>query len=415
MVSMMRMIVLLPLACAAADWPAWRGADGMGVADGPAAPTHWSRTEHVRWRAALPEPGNSTPVVWGQRVFLTQAVKSEGRRTLMCFDRSSGKLLWQSGVTYTDPEPTHPTNPYASASPVTDGKLVVAWFGSAGFAAYDLDGRQVWHRDLGKQRHTWGYGTSPVLDGDRVFLNFGPGERSFLIALDKRSGKTLWQVDAPAGKGDKFGNWSAEDMFGSWSTPLVIRSGGRDELIVSWPGKVAAFDPTTGRSLWTCEGMGNLVYPSPLFAGGIIVAMGGFSTPSLAVKTGGSGDVTSTHRLWRLPRSKPLIGSGVIAADRIYIVDNNGIAESLELQTGKTVWTNRLKGEGEDAGVWSSPVLQDGKIYVMNKSAEVFVFKAGSEFELLAKNSLGETTNSSVVISGGEIFLRTHAALWCIR
>lgn len=409
------MIFLLGFFLLAANWPAWRGADGQGVVTEQSVPTRWSRTENVRWRVELPEPGNSTPVVWENRVFVTQALKQQNRRTLMCFDRESGKLLWQSGVTYSDPEPTHPTNPYASASPVTDGKVVIAWFGSAGLLAYDMNGRQLWRRDLGRQRHTWGYGSSPVLYRERVFLNFGPGERAFLVAVDKNTGRTLWQVDAPAGEGTKFANWTAADMYGSWSTPIVIRAGGRDELIVSWPHRIAAFDPATGESLWTCEGLGDLVYPSPLYADGIVVAMGGFGGPSLAVKAGGSGDVTQTHRLWRLPKSRQMIGSGVIRGGRIYVVDNGGIAECLELSSGKVLWSSRLQGAGAVGGVWSSPVLHGDRIYVMNKSADVFIFKAGPEFELVGVNSLGEETNSSVVISDGDIFLRTHAALWRIR
>jgi outer membrane protein assembly factor BamB len=342
-------------------------------------------------------------------------VKQQNRRTLMCFDRASGKQLWQSGVTYGDTEPTHATNPYASASPVTDGKLVIVWFGSAGLIAYDMDGREVWKRDLGVQKHTWGYGSSPVLYGEHVFLNFGPGERAFLVAVNKNTGKTAWQVDAPSGEGTKFGNWTPADMYGSWTTPLVIRSGAREELIASWPRRVSAYDPSSGKLLWTCEGLGDLVYPSPLYAGGIVVALGGFGGPSLAVKAGGDGDVTSTHRLWRLTKSRPMIGSGVIAGGRIYIVDNSGIAECLELETGKVVWTARLKGNSESGGVWSSPVLNGDRIYVMSKSAEVFIFKAAPQFELLGMNALGEETNSSVVISDGDVFLRTHAALWRIR
>jgi outer membrane protein assembly factor BamB len=399
----------------AANWPSWRGLDGLGVSKEPNAPVSWSKTENVRWRVPLPEPGNSTPVVWGNRVFITQALKQQNRRTLMCFDRGSGKLLWQSGVTYGEAEPTHSTNPYASASPVTDGRVVIAWFGSAGLVAYDMDGREVWRRDLGKQRHTWGYGSSPMLHGDLVFLNFGPGERAFLVAIDKKTGKTAWQVDAPSGQGTQFANWSAADMFGSWSTPLAIRAAGRDELVVSWPRRVSAYDPGTGKLLWTSEGMGDLVYPSPIHANGTVVAMGGFGGASLAVRAGGSGDVTATHRLWRLAKSRQMIGSGVITGGRVYVVDNSGIAECLELESGKVLWTSRLKGAGENNGVWSSPVLNVDRIYVMNKSGDVFIFKAAPQYELIASNSLGEETNSSVVIADGDVFLRTHVALWCIR
>jgi outer membrane protein assembly factor BamB len=409
------MFFQLAVLLVAAHWPLWRGPEGLGISVDQPHSTHWSKTENVLWRVALPEPGNSTPVVWGNRVFVTQALKQQNRRTLMCFDRASGKLLWQSGVTYSEPETTHPTNPYASASPATDGTIVVVWFGSAGMFAYDMEGREVWRRDLGKQRHTWGYGSSPILHGDHVFLNFGPGDRAFLIALDKKTGKTAWQVDAPSGQGNQFANWSANDMYGSWTTPIVIRSGDREGLVISWPHRVSAFAPGSGRLLWTCEGLGDLVYPSPIYSDGIIVAMGGFGGPSLAVRAGGSGDVTSTHRLWQLPKSRQMIGSGVISDGRIYVVDNSGIAECLELETGKVIWTSRLKASGENSGVWSSLVLNRDRIFVMNKSADVFVFKAAPQFELLATNSLGEDTNSSVVISEGDVFLRTHQALWCIH
>ena len=399
------------------NWPAWRGEHGMGLAEPPLA-SEWSATQNVRWRAALPEPGNSTPIVWGNRIFLTQALKQQGRRTLMCFDRAGGKLLWQSGVTYTDPEPTHATNPYASASPVTDGRMVVAWFGSAGLLAYDFNGKELWRRELGKQHHTWGYASSPVMHGERIYLNFGPGERSFIAALDKKSGRTLWQLDLPRGQGAKFGNWSADDMYGSWSTPLVIRAvtpaGEREELIVAAARRLMGLDPATGKILWTADGLGDLVYPSPVFHDGLIVAMSGFSGPSMAVKPGGAGDVTETHRVWRKERSKQMIGSGVAHDGHLYTVDTGGIAECIRVKTGEVVWTGRLRTTADSGAVWSSPVLSNGAIYVMNQSGETFRFKAGPAFEFLGSNKLNETSNSSVVIAAGDIILRTHHALWVI-
>lgn len=405
------------LVVSSADWPQWRGPGGFGVSPDRAL-DHWTKTKNVRWRVPLPEPGNSTPIVWGSRIFVTQALKKEGRREVLCFDRASGKRLWRSGVAYSEPEPTHSTNPYASASPVTDGKLVIAWFGSAGLVAYDFSGKEVWRQDLGKQKHTWGYGSSPVLHGDRLYLNFGPGERAFVVALNKNSGKMLWQVDLPPGKGTAFGNWDAADMYGSWTTPLVIRvaapAGEREELVVSVPRRVLALDPATGKQLWSCEGLGDLVYPSPLFSDGVVVAMSGFSGPSLAVRAGGTGDVTETHRLWRRERSKQMIGSGIILDGQIFTVDTGGVAECTELKTGNAVWTGRLKSSGESAAVWSSVVLSDRKLYVVNQSGQTFVLKAGPQFEVLDSNALEEFTNSSVVIAGAEVILRTHFSLWSV-
>ncbi|MFN7920526.1 MAG: PQQ-binding-like beta-propeller repeat protein [Bryobacteraceae bacterium] len=400
---MLRRLLWIPIACMAADWPAWRGADGLGTVNDKQIPLRWSKTENVKWRVALPEPGNSTPIVHGNSVFVTQPRKERGLRSLLCFDRATGEIRWERSLEWKDAEPTHATNPYASSSPVTDGERVIAWFGSAGIAAFDIDGKQLWHRDLGRQRHTWGYASSPVIHGDLVFLNFGPGDRAFLIALDKRTGKTAWQVDIAAGEGAKYANWDAKDMYGSWSTPLVHDG----KLIVSHARRVAAYDPATGKQLWSAEGMGDLVYPSPVVGSGVIVAAGGFQGASLGLALGG-------ERLWRLEKSKGQIGSGVIVGEHLYIVDQTGIAHCIKVKTGEIVWSQRLNGAGEDGGVWSSPVLHQGRILVMNKSGDTFVFQAKPEFELLGVNSLGEPSNSSVVVAGGEIFLRTHEALWCL-
>src|SRR5258708_3803419 len=172
----------------AANWPAWRGAQGTGVCAEKDLPLHWSTNENVRWRVPLPERGNSTPVIWGNRIFVTQAIQKENRRALICFDRSNGKQLWQSAVVYQEKEMSHDTNPQCSASPVTDGERVVASFGSAGLCCYDFDGKELWHRDLGQQTHIWGNAASPMLHGELCILNFGPGERTFLIAVNKKTG-----------------------------------------------------------------------------------------------------------------------------------------------------------------------------------------------------------------------------------
>ena len=180
-----------------ANWPGWRGPEGIGIAPEKNLPLKWSTSENVRWRAELPERGNSSPIVWGDRVFVTQALSGDKRRTVMCFDRADGKLLWQSGVTYTERESTQRDNPYCAATPATDGERVIASFGSAGLYCYDFAGKELWHRDLGKMEHGFGNAASPVIAGDLCFLNFGPDEKARLIAVNKRTGETAWEAQPP--------------------------------------------------------------------------------------------------------------------------------------------------------------------------------------------------------------------------
>lgn len=397
------------------NWPAWRGPEGTGVSRETHLPTRWSRTENIRWRAPLPDRGNSTPIAWGNRVFITQAIEHEGRRTVMGFDRADGRLLWQSGVTHSEKESTHSLNPYCSASPVTDGKLVIASFGSAGLYGYDFQGRELWHRDLGHQAQIWGNGASPVLYQNLCILNFGPGERTFLVALDKRTGATVWQTDEPGGRfGEEKPGRAQPDWIGSWSTPTVIRVNGHDELIMSFPRRVAAFNPRDGTERWSCSGLNPLVYTSPLWGEGVVVAMGGFMGSSLAVKPGGQGDVTATRRLWQIPKTRQRIGSGVISDGHIYILDEPGIAQCLELATGKVVWDERLAGGGAKTSSWSSLLSAGGNLYGVNQSGDTFVLKASPKFQMLATNSLEETTIGSPAAANGEIFIRTYQHLWCI-
>jgi outer membrane protein assembly factor BamB len=300
---------------------------------------------------------------------------------------------------------------------VTDGERVIASFGSAGLYCYDVTGRELWRRDLGKHIHIWGNGSSPVLHGNACFLNFGPGERTFLIAVDKRTGKDLWKVEEPGGhSGEKKPNEEKAPWIGSWSMPVVISTGGREELLLSWPNRLVAFEPKSGKELWSCAGLNPLVYTSPLYdrAKGIVVTMGGFNGKALAVKAGGSGDVTATRRLWNHPKTKQRIGSGVIHAGHIYVHNDPGVAECFELESGTLVWEERLRGPAAKSDSWSSMVLADGRLYTINQGGDAFVLKASPKFEVLATNSLHETTMASLVPSDGEIFVRTYAHLWCI-
>ena len=409
------------------NWPAWRGADGSGTYPNQDLPLHWGPNQNVRWHVPLPERGNSTPVIWNERVFVTQAI--ENRRTLMCFDRRDGRLLWQMGPTWTEKELTHPDNPHCAASPVTDGQRVIAWFGSAGVYCYDFAGRELWRRDLGRQSHDWGYGSSPVLYEELCILNFGPGRQSFLIALDKQSGKTVWRYDLPpmadvkwedvggdARNSGAAGSTGVADVAGSWATPLIVRSSGPDELVVAVALRLMAFQPKTGELLWTCDGPNIGAYSSPFLGSGIIgLNASGLRNTIIAVSPGGRGNVTATHRRWIQYPGKACIGAGVIYQGHIYQVNTMGIAECRDLGAGKIVWEKRLTSTGARNASWSSPVLAGDRLYVANQNADVFILRASPKYERIATNSIGgEPMNASLAVSRGDIFIRTDKQLWCI-
>ena len=423
---------MLQVGLQAANWPAWRGPEGNGTCHETDLPLHWSADHNVRWQAPLPERGNSTPVVWGNRVFLTQAVTKESRRSLLCLDLRRGNVLWQAGPVWTGPESGGDQNPPCTPSPVTDGRRVIAWFGSAGVYCYDLKGRELWHRDLGPQSHSWGYASSPVIHRGLCLLNFGPGERSFLIGLDLRTGRTVWQHDVPPipadAKWEAFGgnlsDWkrlgspAVAEVTGSCATPLLVSAPGRTEMVVPLPMRLMAFAPATGEVLWTCEGPNTGGYSSPFHGSGLVAAFGsGLRNTALVVRPGGTGDVTATHRVWHgLPaNSKACLGSGVIFGRHIYQVTMMGFAQCLDLYTGERVWEERLTGTGARNGCWSSPVLAGDRLYAANQNADVFVLRAAPRFECLATNSVGgELMNASPAVAKGAILLRTERQLWCI-
>jgi outer membrane protein assembly factor BamB len=405
--------LLILLACAgptpADNWPAWRGPTGDGRCPEKDVPLRWSSTENVRWKAPLPEAGHSSPIVWGDRVFLTQAQDNGTRRAVLCFDRAGGRLLWQKETVYREKEPKHQTSTYCAATPVTDGTCVIASLGSAGLVCYDFAGKELWHKEVGPMIHIWGNASSPVLYGDLAILWCGPGERQVLVAVNKADGTTVWEHAEPGGKSgldNEPANW-----VGSWATPLIARVGGRDELILGVPEKVKGFDPKTGRELWSCSGLGKLVYTSPvLSADGVVVAMSGYGSPALAVKACGDGDVTATRRLWHHTRPNPQrIGSPVIVGDHLYILNEQGQAQCLDVHTGKEVKKKRVGGV-----TWGSMVAAAGRLYVTDQDGDTFVLAADPGLEVLATNPLGERCMASPAIADGDVFIRTHQHLWCI-
>ena len=395
----------------AENWPFWRGdIQGSGIASEKKLPTSWSREENVRWRIDLPDRGNSTPIIWGDRIFVTQPVEAENWRGIYCYSRADGSLVWRNGLVYDQEERTHRDNPYCSASPATDGKVLIAHYGSAGVAAYDLDGKELWRRDLGPIDHVWGHSTSPVIYGDLCFIYHGPSEgQSFLLAVRKDTGETVWQWDEPdwkpGARTDGFHDQAEGGVIGSFSTPILVRDDERDLLVMSFPMELKAFDPESGDVIWTVEGLNPLVYTSPLSADGLIIAMGGYHGNSVGTTTGG-------ERLWQEIRHFGGIGTGVIRDGYMYAQNSGGIVHCVEMKTGTTIWKDRLPGAGKS---WGSFVLSGDLIYTLSQPGDSVVFRANPEkLEVISQGDVGERTNSSIVVSNGELFIRTYESLWCI-
>lgn len=393
--------VLLGLgSLSAADWPAWRGPTGQGFCDEKDVPVTWSGKQNVKWKVPLAHQGNSTPVIWGQRLFLTQADKDGLTRSLLCFDRKSGEKLWQRDVSYEQKERNWNANWYCNASPVLDGERVVVSFSSAGMYCFDYDGKELWKRtDLGHWDHAFGSGSSPLIYGDLAILWCGPNEkgRNFLLAVNKRTGETVWEHN---------------EKNGSWGTPLLTKIDGQDQLLLATTPALKGLDPKVGQELWLCQGLTKYVYTSPLIGNGIAVAMSGYNGAAFAVKVGGTGDITE-QRLWLHPMNIQRVGSGMVVGDHAYIVEENGVPHCYDLKTGEQVWEFDKRPNG--GTTWGSMVHAEGRLYVLMRNGTTLVFAAQPKYELLATNTLeGESTNSSLAISNGDIFIRTFRHLYCI-
>lgn len=413
-VSVLSITVCASLA-AADDWTAFRGPRGDAISKEQNAPTDWGPQKNIQWKVKLPQPGNGSPIVVAGLVFVACAEDVQGKqRSLYAFDRQAGRQVWVRTVNFDKVMPTHDQNTFCGSTPVSDGQRVVVWHASAGLHCYDLQGNEIWSRDLGEFRHMWGYGSSPILYKDRVILHTGPGKRTFVTAINLASGQTIWETEEPL-DGDGERN-SAGKYMGSWCTPVIARVDGRDQIICGQPTRVNAYDPDTGAIIWSCDGLrgdrGDLVYSSPVIAGDLCVVTGGFSGPAIGFRMGGGGNITQQSRLWRSERNPQSIGSGVYVDGYIYRPNAGpGTIQCLDPASGDVLWSDRADG----GNYWGSIVMAGRLLYVTNQDGTTVVFKPNSQrFDPLAINKLGETCNTTPAISDGQIFLRTDEHLFCI-
>jgi outer membrane protein assembly factor BamB len=386
-------------------WSRWRGPSGQGlVANGPYV-DRWSPTTPIKWKVRLPGQANSSPIVWDDRVFVTAAQEAGRRLSVMAIDRATGATAWEAAVPTSSAEWVHAKNGYASATPATDGERVYASFGRHGLVAVDMKGKIVWHRKFGAINNYHGPAGSPILYKDRVFLyqdHEGSAEKkAFVAAFDARTGRTLWET--------------ARTETVGWGTPIVISTGVRDELVVSSQRRVAAYDPDSGRELWTVRGMTFEVIPTPVVGHGLVFASSGRAGPTLAIRPGGSGDVTSTHVAWSAARGSPFVPSGIIVGDLLYLVnDMQSILTVYEAATGTLVYQDRL-GAAMREGFSASPVAVNGKVFFTNDDGQTFVVQAGREFKLLHVNELGARTLASPALVDGVWYWRTESELIAVR
>lgn len=394
------------------NWPRFRGPEGTGHSPEVDLPWQWS-PEDVTWRVELPGTGQSSPIVWGDKLFLTAALEDGYRRAVIAIDRNHGNLLWQREYSTGDPGKTHSMNRHASATCATDGKLVFSSFGKGGFYCHDFDGKLVWMRDdLGEFLSIWGTAASPVLfedlviiacDQDTVLEKDQPKDvpsKAFIIAMDKLTGKTVWKKERMASRG--------------WGTPVLTQtSDGAWELLLNGPGGVIAYNPTDGTVNWNCDRETLFGTPSVVFTDELIFAIAGRPGPMLAIRRGGKGNVTSSNIVWSDDRRGRDLASPILANDLLLTVNMQGIGICYDPLTGKQWWKQRLQGE-----FTASPVYADGKVYFLDRKGTTVVLAPEKKFNVLARNPVGaqdgEDFLASPAISDGQIFLRSDRMLYAV-
>jgi outer membrane protein assembly factor BamB len=407
-------LFLCSAAASAQEWWQFRGPGGLGISADKNLPAEWSAKKNIVWKTKLPGPGASSPMTVAGRVFVTcysgygvqakePGKQTDLRRHLVCVDRKDGVMRWTKDFEPSLPEHNYggegSYHGYAASTPASDGERLFVFFGKSGVFCFDLDGKQLWHAAVGKNTNGWGSGASPLLYKDLVVINASV-ESGALIAFDKLTGKEVWR---------------APKMGSAWNTPLLVTTPEKTtELVVSVQDRVVGLDPDTGKDLWTAEGIHRYVCPSVVAHDGIVYVTGGDSATT-AIKTGGRGDVTKSHVLWRIKKGSntpsPIYHDGYL----YYANTNGGTVVCLNAATGETVFNERLM---PNAGtIYSSPVLADGKLYYVSQRNGAFVLAVGPKFQLLAHNVFDDDksrTNASPAVSNGQLLLRTDENLYCI-
>lgn len=403
-------------------WAQWRGPSGQGIAKDSRVPLAWSPTENLLWKTKLPGVGNSTPIIWGDRIFLTSADKAGKERYVLCLRTSDGKILWkQLAAEDPDPGPTNEWNGYATPSCATDGKHVYAFFGTPGLFCYDLDGKLVWKHVFGKfvLQTGWGIAASPFLYEDLVIQNCdhdGPQGLSAganteglapvsLVALDKKTGGVRWQVERNQGKG--------------WSTPVLVPSpNGQADLVLNGSFGIWAHEPLTGKERWRCErhkGDTQAMFgePMPAFTKDMIYSVSGRPGPMQGLRLGGAGDLTKTNVVWDITRKGSRdIGSPVLVGDHLYLADWQGRVSCYDRKTGKQMYFERLSSRN----IFASPIVLAGKLLFLIENGETVVMEPGPAFKVIHRNKLEDESvfRASPAVADGKLFLRSQSHLYCI-
>lgn len=393
-------LILISAYTYAEDWPCWRGPRNDGTSQEAKLPLRWSATENIAWRVPIPGKGHSSPIVWGDRIFVTTCIENEGLRLLLCLSRHDGRLLWQREVLQAPLEKKHSLNSFASSTPATDGERVYVSFldrHEAIIACYDLEGKKIWQASPGQFFSQHGFCSPPTLYKDMVILNGDQDAVAWIVALDKRTGTERWRADRP-------------NRTRSYVPPLIVEAAGKMQLVLSGSKCVASYDPDTGKQIWLIDGPTEQFVASMIYSQGFFFLTAGFPTYHLmAIKPDGHGNVTNSHIAWQDTHGAGYVPSPIAYDRYFFVVNDKGVASCWEAQTGKRYWMERLGKKHS-----SSPISAGGYLYFPDDEGVTHVLKAGPKFEVVAQNALGEEMYASPAASGGKLYLRALNHLWAI-